>query len=145
MVTARLKRLNEELRGYDSKLFVQETRLGRYDVYRKSSLGCNPPHFIFSLTDNWTLNGRPVDWGIDVVLNRVKACDLWRDWNVGDETIQANEKESESRERQLKNSVESFLSEFRGQFAKATDGINTSTVEKLYRKEDGNGYCKPRL
>lgn len=130
----RTKRLSRELQSHDSMLYAQETRPGRLDVYRKSSLGCNPPHFIFSLTDDWTPTGRPVEWGIEVVINRIKAHDLWRDDSYVDSVIRENERSIERRERDYKNSVESFLWEFRSQFAKATDGVNTGTLSKTLPK-----------
>lgn len=131
---ARIKELNRALRDYDQCLYAQETCAGRIDIYRKNREALLPPHFVFCLTDDWTPRTRPVPWGIEVVMNRLKAHDLWRDDTFVEQWIKTEEKRVESKERDFKNSVESFFYDFRRQFQKATDGFNTSTIEKTYRK-----------
>lgn len=129
---SRIRELTLALRSHDSCLYAQETKLGRIDVMRKSSYGETPPHFLFALTDDWKPTGRPVPWGIEVVINRIKAQDLWRDDTLVEQLIAANTKAEEAKDRDFRNSVESFLYEFRPQFHKATNEINTSTLEKKY-------------
>lgn len=126
------KSLDRHLKSSDSCLFVQEGKDGRYDVYRKNRDSMSLPHFIFSLTEDWSPQGRPVPWGIDVVLNRIRAHDLWRDDSFIENYIKECEKMSESKERARRNDVESFLYDYRRQFAKATSDINTGTMEKIY-------------
>ena len=130
----KIKSLNKQLKSHDSELFCQETRAGRIDVYRKSKWGSKPPEFIFCLTEDWTVNSRPVPWGNDVVINRIKAHDLWRDDNFIEEVLADQEKEPERQEKALRNSIESFLYDFRRQFARATDSVNTANLKKIYRK-----------
>lgn len=125
-----LKSYDRLLKGHDSLLFVQETKPGRYDVMRRAVSGDGAAHFIFSITDTWQPDGKPVPWGIDVVLNRIIAHDTWRDENVITEIEDASEKREESKRRALRNSVEAFASDFRRSFARATDGINTALLSK---------------
>lgn len=141
----RIKSLEKALKRHDSLLFVQETRIGRFDVYRKSQFLCNPAHFLFSLTDDWQPQGVPVEYGADVVINRIKAHDLWRDDSFVENYIKSCEVSEESRSRARRNSIEAFLYEFREKFHKTTSDINTANLKKLYRKENSNGYCEPRL
>lgn len=94
----------------------------------------SPPHLVFSLTDTWTAEGAPVPYGTEVVLNRVKAHDLWRDDQFVERWIAEKEQEEKSEERALKNSIESFLYDFRRPFMKATSDINTANLNKVYRK-----------
>lgn len=129
------RNLEKRLKGHDSLLFVQEAREGRYDVYRKSETGSHMPHFIFSLTEDWTVNSRPTPYGIDTVLNRIKAHDLWRDDTFIERYIKQCEDMSEAKERSRKNSIESFLYDFRKQFARATESVNTGSLKQIYRKE----------
>ena len=129
---SRIGEITLALRSHDSCLYAQETKAARIDVMRKSSYGDTPPHFLFALTDDWKPTGRPVPWGIEVVINRIKAQDLWRDDTNVDQLIAAHEKAEASKERDFKNSVESFLYDFRSQFQRATNEINTSTLEKKY-------------
>lgn len=130
----RVKDITKALKTYDGCLYAQETKLGRLDVYRKSTFGCNPPHFLFSLTDTWQPQGTPIDYGIDTVLNRVKAHDLWRDDGFIENWIKNHEAFKESQERERKNSIESFLYDFRSQFKKTFSDVNTANLEKI-RKE----------
>lgn len=139
-----LKSLNRHLKSYDSMLYAAETHLGRADIYRKSKFNCNPPSFVFSLTDTWQPTGRPVDYGIEVVLERLRALDLWRDDTFVENYLKRITKEKEEKDRDRRNNVESFLYDFRSQFHKATNDINTSTLKKLHRKEGTHGYCEPR-
>lgn len=134
-MNSRIKTLNKQLKSHDSELFCQETRPGRLDIYRKSKWGDRPAEYIFSLTEDWTVNTRPVPWGDDIVINRIKAHDLWRDTNYINEIIKNLEKGSELKEKRRKSKVEDFLWDFAPQFAKATDSINTGTLNKIYRKE----------
>jgi hypothetical protein len=127
---SRAKTLTRHLRAHDSKLFAVNFKEDRIDVYRKSDLGCNPPHFLFPLTDDWTISGRPVEWGIEVVLARIKAHDLWRDDSLAEQLIASYEKASESKDRDRRNNLESFLYDYRSTFAKATNGVNTSLLPK---------------
>lgn len=130
----RVKDITRVLKSYDRCLYAQETKVGRIDIYRKSEFGTSPPHFIFALTDSWTAEGKPLPYGSEVVLNRIKAHDLWRDDAFVERWIAEKEKEKESGERAMRNSIESFLYDFRKPFMKATADINTANLNKVYRK-----------
>ncbi len=132
------------LRSYDSNLYAQETKPGSVDIYRQNRDSSAPPHFRCSLSDTWQPQGKPLWYGQDVVLNRIKAHDLWRDDTFLENFFKETEKIEESKRNAFKNSVESFLYDFRRDFQKATDGIRTANMKKLYRKEGSHGYCEPR-
>ncbi len=114
---------------------MQETTAGRYDIYRKAGLGTYPPSFIFSLTEDWTVRSKPVEYGIDTVLNRLKAHDLWRDDEFIENYIKDCESRNDARDRARRNSIESFLYDFRRQFQRATESVSTGNLNKIYRKE----------
>lgn len=126
----RVKDITRALKLHDACLYAQETKPGRIDVYRKSRFGDHLPHLVMSLTDTWTPQGKPIPWGIDVILNRLRAHDLWRDDTFVDAWIKEHDKIEEGRARDRRNSIESFLYEFRSQFHKATSDINTSLMDK---------------
>lgn len=136
----RVSELTKRLQGHDRYLYAQETKLGRIDVYRKSQYGEHPPHFVMALTDNWGVNGTPVPWGIEVVLERIKAHDLWRDDTFVERWLAENDKVEESKARDRRNNVESFLYDFRRQFQRATNDINTSLLSKIPER-NSYGYC----
>jgi len=133
---SKVRYLTRLLKSHDSNLYAQETRLGRIDIYRKSSLGCNPPHFLFALTENWTVDARSVDWGIEPVLHRIKELDLWNNESLVDDLIKGYEKTEKAKEREFSNMTESFLHDYRKPFARATDGVNTSLLQKTDRRRE---------
>jgi len=94
------------------------------------------PHHIFSLTDTWTASGEPVEWGLEPLLHRLKAMDLWNRQDFVEEFIEQAEKEEESEKRSFRNNTEAFLKDFRRQFAKTFEDVNTSTMEKKDRRRE---------
>ena len=126
----RFEDLNKAVRNHDECLFFQITHGDRMDLYRRSKHGDHPPHYIFSLTEDWTTKTRPVPWCEINILNRLRAHDLWRDDNFVANYIKETLKDEESKDRARRNNTEAFLRDFRRQFAKATDSINTSTLSK---------------
>lgn len=85
-----------------------------------------------------------MEWGVEPVIARLRAMDLWNSGITADDIIEQHEKADEQELKDFRNNIESFLLDFRRQFAKATDGVNTSLLEKKYRKENSHGYCKSR-
>lgn len=123
------------MKGYDKYLFAKREMNGAIHIHRKDpNNSAAPYHMVFALTDNWNARGKPRDWGLEVILARLRAMDLWRDETEVERINKQFEKTEQENERDLKNNIESFLKEFRRQFARATDGINTSTLEKKDRR-----------
>jgi hypothetical protein len=135
----RAETLTRHLKRHDSELYASRQPTGAIWVLRRNRSRPHEPHFIFALTDNWTAQGRPREWGIEPVLNRIKAHDLWRNADsVVDRILADHEKSEESDRRAARNSIESFLLEFRKPFARATNGINTSTLSKIDNRRKGD-------
>ena len=151
---SRASRVTNEIKKYDSKLFCEKSDDGSFAIYRMTyryeyhNLGkfgiisTIPDKFlVFKLTDNWSQRGQPVDWGIEPILNRLKAMDLWKDFTAYDQLKLDEIKYQESKERDRRNSIESFLIDFRKQFVKATDDIRIANMDTKYdrrRLSDGN-------
>jgi hypothetical protein len=127
----RVAEITRAISSYDPCLYAQQTHESRIDIYRKNRESIHPPHFLFSLTDTWQPTGRPVEWGVEPLLNRIRAMDLWRDDQFVEKLLADQEKAQESRDRDRRNSVEAFLYDFKSQFQKATNDINTSTLKKV--------------
>lgn len=150
----RTERISRVVKTYDPKLYCERSGEGKLCVYRKSSrietydvdgqsiqFVRPTPYFVFALTHNWKMNGRPVEWGIEPILARLNAIDLWKR-DLAGESIQNSEDYSANKERDLHNSVESFLYEFRSQFKETFKDVNTASMKKKdLRKEKENGYC----
>ena len=136
---SRVKEINRAVKAYDSELFAVCNKPPRIDVYRQHRDKLSPPHLIFSLTEDWTVQSKPIEWGIEPVIARLKAMDLWQNGVTLDTLIDEHEKAEESKRRAFRNDVESFLYDFRSSFKKATDGVNTALIKNSYRKENSHG------
>lgn len=135
--------ITREVKTHDSKLYCARNTEGMLCIYRKSfryesyqledsswlTVSRPAPHFIFALSDNWNSNGKPVEWGVLPILARLKALDLWNRDIVGEMEDQY-EKEEKSNLRTLRNNTESFLLDFRKQFARATNDVRVANLEK---------------
>lgn len=145
----RAEEISSYIKRHDSKLYCEEGREGKLCVFRKSTrvehyvyeghaIGfVRPaPYFIFALTDDWTMNGTPVDRGVLPIMVRLREIDLWsRD--LAQECISQTERNQESNERELSNNNEAFLKDYRRQFAKTFGDINTSTLSKTCNRKLG--------
>lgn len=128
---SRVSELTKALKKHDSCLYAQEAKEGRIDIYRAPTLpGMSPPHFICSLTDTWGPKGRPIEWGNEVVLQRLKAHDLWRDDTFVENYLKERDKETEGKNRDIRNNLEGFLEDMHWKFKRATSDINTSLMDK---------------
>lgn len=151
----RVERITEAIKSHDRLLYCDESREGKLCIYRKSTrleayrldddsvlqFARPAPHFIFALTHNWKMDGRNVDWGIEPIMARLRAIDLWNR-DLAEEFIQQEEKEIESSERERKNTTEAFLKDFRRQFAKTFDGVNTANMAKKDSRRLGDKTIK---
>lgn len=146
----RVVTLNRYLRGYDSELYCEwglppwvrvnlalDPKPAIY-VLRRNQQKPHEPHFIFALTEDWTHRSTPREWGIEVVLNRIKAMDLWKSETVVDRLMKDAEAREESEKRATRNNIESFLYDFRSEFAKGTNHINTSSLAKTDARRKGD-------
>lgn len=140
-MSGRLKSINRHIKQLDPELFAASHKAPRIDVYRQSTMKLGPPYLVFSLTEDWTVSTAPVEWGIEPIMARLKAIDLWNNGETVETLNEHNESVRKSKRRDLRNNIESFFGEFRRQFAKATNEINTSLLPKTYlerKKENGS-------
>lgn len=145
----RAEKVTREIRKYDRLLYCEKfnrddgtgqvplviyRKLFRYETMEVDGniihYKVPSPHYVFALTDTWSVNGTPVEWGILPIMARLRAMDLWKEETEVDRMKEHSEKVDLAKEKDMRNNIESFMYEFRSQFAKATDGINTSSLEK---------------
>lgn len=144
----RAQRLTEIVKRYDSKLYVDTIPSGALAVFRRTSRFISydidgdtvafelpSPYLVFSLTENWSAAGKAVDWGIEVILARLKAIDLWNNDRQAEELLKSYEKADAGRKKDRRNNTEAFLYDFRRQFAKAFDGVNTSNLDRTDKRK----------
>ena len=142
---ARAKTLTRYIQEYDRELYAK-ARYGRIDILRKSfryvaydvdGMTLLSPvendWLVTSLTHNWNVTGRPVDWGIEPVLARLRSIDLHRR-DLANEIIEAKEKDLESKDRTMDNNLEAFWKDNRRLWAKNFEQVNRSSLSKKDRR-----------
>lgn len=127
----RASRLTEVVRTYDRALYVVKSgemlQLWRreYPVDKNGIPTSSRPeeHFILALTHDWTLKGKPVDWGIEPLMNRIKDMDAWRDDTYYEKIMEDRELQSKLKKRRFKNNLKALAYDSRRDIAKASDDI----------------------
>lgn len=141
--------ITRAIKLHDRELYCERSGEGKLCIYRKGKRveSYRPddesvlhfvrptPYFVFALTHDWRLAGEPKDWGIEPIMARLKAMDLWNRDVAGD-LIDQEMKEKASLQRDRENTIESFLLDFRKQFARAFNDVNTSTMAKKDSRRD---------
>lgn len=132
--------LTRHLKRYDRDLFAARNLKGTMCVWAKQkrvekvidnlSAVKEGRYLVMSLTDTWGVSGKPIPWGIEVVLNRLKALDLSRNENIFKDIEREDEKVEESEKRDFSNTVESFLYDYRSEFKKSFNDVNTSNLRR---------------
>lgn len=158
---ARFKRITSELKKYDRELYCGELPSGVPAIFRRTvrqevydlndedhsqlTVFKDAPHLVFSLTDNWNVAGAIVDWGIEPILARLKAMDLWQNPKFVESLIDSNEKIQAGQTKDRRNNTESFLYELRDKFKKDWKDINTSNVAKKDKRYETDKRIKGDL
>ena len=147
----RLATITKEVKKYDKELYCDLLpsgipailrRTNRAELYdlsddeEKSTLVVfkDSPHLVFPLTDDWSSRGRMVDWGIEPIMARLKAMDLWANKSFMEDLILSYEKADADRAKDQRNNIESFFYDMRSQFKKDWSDINASGVAKKDRR-----------
>lgn len=145
--------INRRLKRFDRSLFTYTNIEGKVLVMRKAdrleasdyhqeemNLDEIRPQIIFALTHDWTVYGRSVDWGIEPILEKLRSMDSWASTAWISEMRKENERIKEDKKRMERNEFRATASDMRKEFAKATNDINTSTLEKIDRRYS-HGNC----
>lgn len=152
MTDGRTKKLTQELKRHDRDLYVVRQPSGMHQVYRRSvrwethefegqmlRVSRPNPQFVLPLTHDWSLQGKPVEWGIEPLLAEIKARDNWRDDSAFEEMKKRRDREASNRERENRNEFRARAADMRRDFARATNDINTSSLEKVDRRRMKDG------
>lgn len=127
---SKVKYLSTELKKKDSKLFAQRDGSGIIHLYREKEFG-RGSEYVCSLTDNWTVSGGSVDWGIVPINHRLSMMDISGGTRLFDEMYAQDQKVEESKKRDMSNHLESFCQyEMAPKLKKAFSDINTSSMDK---------------
>ena len=156
----RLTKVTKAVTAHDRDLYASRDAKGVIHIYRRGYrylpfdldgqtllVSCPNPFRVFSLTDNWTISGKPVEWGIEPIIARLKAIDIWNRPEILNQPFDQDLQDEKSLKRDLRNTAESFFKENRREFARAFNDINTSSIDKTdprrtYERKIENGYRK---
>ncbi len=121
----RAHQITKAIQGYDSMLYAKKGYQDRIDIFRKTFRYepyevdgttihhlIEEPYRVFCLTDTWNASGRPVEWGVEPILAKLRASDLWKR-DIGSEIHAHNEKIDASMDRSMKNNIEAFVKDTR--------------------------------
>lgn len=127
----RASRLTQFLRQYDKALYVLKAGT-MLQIWRRewplvrglTPVSARPPEqFILAVTDDWTLGGEPVEWGIEPILDQLKFMDSWRDDSYYDRMMRYRENEEKLKQRSKKNNLRALAMDSRRDIAKASDEL----------------------
>lgn len=130
------KRLTRELKAYSRDLYAERSPNGAVQIYRKATryesyefdgktltVALPMPQLIVCLTDDWTMRGNPVEWGIEPVCWKIRSIDSHRDDSYFEKMVKQREEEEENKKRAKKNEFRAIAADMRKDFAKATNEI----------------------
>jgi hypothetical protein len=147
------------VRKYDRELFAERNGSGAICIMRRNFrqypalVGRDHviysftarPDFVLALTDNWTITGTPVDWGADIVCQKLRGFDIWSDPDLLDKIDQENDKVDASINRDRMNKHEDYLKDHAKQIQKAWSDVryaNLDMSDKKRRIRDKNKEIK---
>jgi hypothetical protein len=149
----RVRSVNRLLKRQDTQLFATERADGCIIVWHRSepwqrgdtrdagelaSLRIQP---IFALTNDWTLQGEPVEWGLEPLYWKLRDSDSNRDDSYFEEMVSTRLRDKELRFRAASNENKAIAADERRTFARAFNDINTSTLDKIdNRRKKDNAY-----
>lgn len=152
---AKLRQITRLLKRYDSDLFPKRFLDGSlgimrkkraFDFYRLPEQNCvlwfahDWDDLVVPVTENWIETGRPVDWGIEPILAQIQKTDSWRDDGDYERFVQDRERKRANDARAFKNEIRARTADLRRDFARATQDINTSNLEKTEKRRMYDGY-----
>lgn len=152
-MSGRVRRINEVVSQYDRKLFAQAAgekvlilrrgdRLEASDFNQSApDLARLNPQLVLALTHNWKVDGKPVEWGLEPLMHQLKSMDSWADPDMYRNMVKKRERDQAEEERALKNDIRARAADMRKEFARATNDVNTASLEKLDRRRMKDGYC----
>lgn len=160
MKTWREIRIEQTIKMHDPLLFLNKNYKGELQVMRESfkmvphdidgkTVLVKMPnhHYIMSLTEDWTGKTRPVDWGLEPIIKRIKEIDDWGSESSFERLLKENAKRDEIKSKRFASLTEDAVKEWRKDFKKHTSDILTHSVEKKDPRQKGDrkyGFGKSR-
>lgn len=144
-------RIEQSIRAHDDLLFLNKNYKGELQIMRKSYrmvphdldgktilVQTPTPHYIMSLTEDWTSKTSPVDWGLEPILRRLKEIDDWGADSSFDRMMKENEHRDNLKKKAFASKTEDVVKEWRKDFKKHTSDILTHSVDKKDPRSKGD-------
>jgi len=125
--------INRVAKGHDKDLSATRSHLGMVVINRRATVGA-PSQQVFALTDNWTVNGKPREWGAEVVLQRLKQHDMATNIRFMAELDAREERLAEQKQRDLENKNEAWAYENHKMFKDAFKDTLTHGMDMSDRR-----------
>lgn len=120
--------IENTLQDYDRDLYLDEGRDGllivmrKVDALHKSMVLDGPPaQPVFYLTEDFTMNTPPVNWGVEPVMTKLRSMDAWAADFTYEDIRKRRERIEEDKKRANRNELRARAADMRRDFAKATN------------------------
>lgn len=142
----KVRRYTKIVSRYDRRLFAVNAGT-HIQIHRQADrldqtfLGSPMTQYILALTDTWKPDGQSAEWGELPLLAQLKSMDRWVNPIDLDEMRKQRDAEKSDKQRMRGNEIAARAADLRKDFARVTNDINTSTLEKVDKRRMKNGYC----
>lgn len=145
---SKVKFFSRLVKAHDYALYAERNHLGIICIYRRSKrlefvfadestsyyMTKDSPQFVCAITDNWKTNGKPREWGSDVVLNYIRKHDGWTNESWLEDMEAHNDKIKKSEQRSFRNETEAFFSDTRSRFKRDFNDVRTCNLDKSEKR-----------
>lgn len=151
----RLERITKEVKKYDRHLYCALDHRKRPTIYRKSFRcvsfmynDCVITHQIpddynvMTLTHDWSQGGQVVDWGLEPIMQRLRAIDCWQSDSEINQFEKLNEEYEAKKNRHLTSKTEDIAREMAPVFKKTFSDVNTASMAKLDNRRNRDKKTK---
>ena len=145
---SRAKVIDRVVKEHDFELYAERNNFGVICVYRRGkrfvpfmiSKDANyygvtdSPQFVLALTHNWLTNGKPLEWGAEPIIKRIKAHDIWCNEKLFADLEEQDDKRSASKDKDFSNKTEAFLHDAHSSFKKGWNDIRVCNMDKTEKR-----------
>jgi len=151
MKSWRETRIEQTIQAHDHLLFLNKNYKGELQIMRRSFsmvphdfdgvtvyVRTPTPHYIMSLTEDWTGRTRSVDWGLEPIIRRLKEIDDWGGESAFDRMLKENERRDALKKKSFASLTEDVAREWRKDFKRHTEDILTHSVDRKDPRSKGD-------